>query len=153
MLPCLHLRSALVVSSYSMFMVVSGAESAYQSLKGLEGFDPQMEYATEVRTDSKGVKHGYVNGREVRLMRNTGIQMGVISNLITDMTLAGANDSELAAAVRHSMVVIDAEKHSLDYKQSEIDNNIAALHKKYQGKSTGGAATILPNSERGFVSS
>jgi hypothetical protein len=41
------------------------------------------------------------------------------------------------------MVVIDAEKHSLDYKQSEIDNNIAALHKRYQGKATGGAATII----------
>lgn len=112
-------------------------------LEGLEGFDPQLEYATEVKVDKDGNKHGYVNGREVRLMRNTGIQMGVISNLITDMTLAGANDKELAAAVRHSMVVIDAEKHSLDYKQSEIDNNIAALHKKYQGKATGGAATIL----------
>jgi hypothetical protein len=103
-----------------------------------------MEYAVDkITTDDKGIKHGYINGREVRLMRNTGIQMGVISNLITDMTLAGANDDELAAAVRHSMVVIDAEKHSLDYKRSEIDNNIAALHKKYQGKTTGGAATIL----------
>lgn len=113
-------------------------------LKGLEDFDPQAKYAVDkVTTDDKGVKHGFINGREVRLMRNTGIQMGVISNLITDMTLAGANDDELAAAVRHSMVVIDAEKHSLDYKQSEIDNNISALHKKYQGKSTGGAATIL----------
>lgn len=113
-------------------------------LQGLEDFDPQVEYAVDkITVDKDGNKHGYVNGREVRLMKNTGIQMGVISNLITDMTLAGANDSELAAAVRHSMVVIDAEKHSLDYKQSEIDNNIAALHKKYQGKSTGGAATIL----------
>ena len=113
-------------------------------LKGLEGFDPQMEYAVDkITVDKDGTKHGYINGREVKLMRNTGIQMGVISNLITDMTLAGANDAELAAAVRHSMVVIDAEKHSLDYKRSEIDNNIAALHKKYQGKSTGGAATIL----------
>jgi DNA-binding CsgD family transcriptional regulator len=41
------------------------------------------------------------------------------------------------------MVVIDAEKHKLDYKQSEIDNNIASLHKEYQGRSTGGAATII----------
>ena len=113
-------------------------------LEGLEDFDPQVKYSVDkITVDKDGVKHGYVNGREVRLMRNTGIQMGVISNLITDMTLAGANDKELAAAVRHSMVVIDAEKHSLDYKQSEIDNNIAALHKKYQGKATGGAATIL----------
>lgn len=107
-------------------------------LKGLEGFDP---------TDSYG-PHTY-KGKEVRLMtkKGTQTQMGIISNLITDMTLAGATDAELAAAVRHSMVVIDAHKHKLDYKQSEIDNNIAALHKNYQGKSTGGASTILSRSK------
>lgn len=101
-------------------------------LKGLEGFDPKTAYP-----ERPGMKY----------MKNTGTQMGVISNLITDMTLAGAPESELAAAVRHSMVVIDAEKHRLDYKQSEIDNNIAALHKRYQGKTTGGAATILSRSK------
>ena len=52
--------------------------------------------------------------------------MGKISNLITDMTLLGASEDKLARAVRHSMVVIDDEKHHLDYKQSEKDNNIAA---------------------------
>ena len=115
-------------------------------LKGLEGFDPKDKYgADDVRTDSNGTKHYYQNGHEYRLMtkRGTQTQMGIISNLITDMTLAGANDAELAAAVRHSMVVIDAEKHHLNYKQSEIDNNIGALHKKYQGRVTGGASTIL----------
>lgn len=119
-------------------------------LKGLEGFDPKTTYGSDsVVKDSDGVSHYYRNGQEYRLMtkRGTQTQMGVISNLITDMTLAGAKDDELAAAVRHSMVVIDAEKHKLDYKQSEIDNNIAALHKKYQGKSTGGAATILSRSK------
>lgn len=116
------------------------------SLKGLEGFDPKDKYgADDIRTDSNGTKHYYQNGHEYRLMtkRGTQTQMGIVSNLITDMTLAGANDAELAAAVRHSMVVIDAEKHHLNYKQSEIDNNIAALHKKYQGRTTGGASTIL----------
>lgn len=38
--------------------------------------------------------------------------MGVISNLITDMTLRGADEDELARAVKHSMVVIDAENIS-----------------------------------------
>lgn len=116
------------------------------SLKGLEGFDPKDKYgADEVTVDSDGTKHYRQNGQEYRIMtkRGTQTQMGIISNLITDMTLAGANDDELAAAVRHSMVVIDAEKHKLNYKQSEVDNNIAALHTKYQGKATGGAATIL----------
>lgn len=114
-------------------------------LKGLEGFDPKDKYGGEARDGADGKKHYYQNGQEYRLMtkRGTQTQMGIISNLITDMTLAGANDNELAAAVRHSMVVIDAEKHHLNYKQSEIDNNIAALHQKYQGKKTGGASTIL----------
>lgn len=118
-------------------------------LKGLEGFDPKETYGGQAHEGSDGKKHYYQNGQEYRLMtkRGTQTQMGIISNLITDMTLAGANDSELAAAVRHSMVVIDAEKHKLNYKQSEIDNNIAALHKKYQGKATGGASTILSRSK------
>lgn len=114
-------------------------------LKGLEGFDPKDKYGGEARDGTDGKKHYYQNGQEYRLMtkRGTQTQMGIISNLITDMTLAGANDNELAAAVRHSMVVIDAEKHHLNYKQSELDNNIPALHQKYQGKKTGGASTIL----------
>jgi hypothetical protein len=69
--------------------------------------------------------------------------MGNISNLITDMTIKKATPSELARAVRHSMVVIDAEKHKLNYKQSEIDNGIAALKTKYQGGANRGASTLV----------
>ncbi len=108
-------------------------------LQGLKGFDPKMEYGPES-----------YKGREIRIMKNTGTEMGKISNLITDMTLAGATDSELARAVRHSMVVIDAEKHKLDYKRSEIDNGISSLRQKYQAHIDkdgnvryGGASTIL----------
>ena len=68
-------------------------------------------------------------------------EMGKVSNLITDMTLKGANDDELARAVKHSMVVIDAEKHHLDYKKSEVDNGIKELKQKYQGG--GGASTLI----------
>lgn len=120
------------------------------SLKGLEGFDPKTAYQYDKKTvDKDGTEHYYQNGQEFRVMtkRGTQTQMGIISNLITDMTLAGASDNELAAAVRHSMVVIDAAKHKLNYKQSEIDNNIPSLHKAYQGKTTGGAATILSRSK------
>ena len=60
-------------------------------------------------------------------------EMGKISNLITDMTIRGANNEEKAAAVRHSMVVIDAENHELDFRQSEKDNGIRNLKEKYQG--------------------
>lgn len=104
------------------------------ALKALEGFDPKLSYGPSAYPDG-GYKRMTKSG--------TQKQMGVISNLITDMTLAGASTEELARAVKHSMVVIDAEKHNLNYKQSEIDNGIAALHKKYQGKETGGASTII----------
>lgn len=70
-------------------------------------------------------------------------QMGDISNLITDMTIKGAPVSDIARAVKHSMVVIDAEKHKLDYKQSAKDNGIKDLKTKYQGKSNAGASTLI----------
>jgi hypothetical protein len=70
-------------------------------------------------------------------------QMGVVSNLITDMTIQGAPHSEIARAVKHSMVVIDAEKHNLNYKQSAIDNGISQLQLKYQNKRGGAAATLI----------
>lgn len=116
------------------------------ALEGLEGFDPKMSYGTVKKGDD------YYNsaGHKIKVMKNTQTEMGIISNLVTDMTLKGANTDELAAAVRHSMVVIDAEKHKLDYKQSALDNNISALKKKYQsyvdadGKiHTGGASTLI----------
>lgn len=115
-------------------------------LKGLEGFDPKASYP-----ERKGMKYmkDPITGKD-----STQMQMGIISNLITDMTLKGATQDELARAVRHSMVVIDAGKHKLDYKQSEIDNNISALKKKYQttvdsdGKvHIGGASTLLSRSK------
>ncbi len=121
-----------------------------QPLKQLEGFDPKVEYGGTKTVDSKGVEHYTRNGHEYPIMKDTQKQMGVISNLITDMTLGGASDEKLARAVKHSMVVIDAEKHKLDYKQSEIDNNIAALKAEFQinvdkngNVKTGGASTIL----------
>ena len=104
-------------------------------LKDLEGFDPKMEYRySRKETDSDGNEHYFRDGHEFKPMTKsaTQMEMGKVSNLITDMTLKGATDDELARAVRHSMVVIDAEKHKLDWKQSEIDNGIGALKKKYQ---------------------
>lgn len=98
---------------------------ASKPLKGLEGFDP---------------KRAYPKYDGMKVMSDTQTQMGKISNLITDMTIKGASEQELARAVRHSMVVIDAEKHQLNYKQSERDNGIAALKKKYQ---SGGASTLI----------
>lgn len=123
-------------------------------LKGLkDGFDTRLEYGGEERVDKDGKVHYYRNGHEYKVMKegNKGRQMGMISNLITDMTLKGATDDEMERAVKHSMVVIDAVKHKLDYKASEIENDIPALVKRYQIKvnddgeviGAGGASTLL----------
>ena len=77
---------------------------------------------------------------------DTQRQMGIISNLITDMTLKKASPEELIRATKHAMVIIDAEKHDLNWKQSEIDNDIESLKKKYQKKPNGGyggASTLI----------
>lgn len=90
-----------------------------------------------------------VPGMKYMTKSETQKQMGVVSNLITDMTLKGAGKEELIRAVKHSMVVIDAEKHKLNYKQSEKDNGIAELKSKWQGytnddgRQVGGASTLL----------
>lgn len=105
----------------------------------MKGFDPKTEYSTEGKTG-------------IRLLSKeaTQIEMGKISNLITDMTLKGAPTEDITKAVRHSMVVIDAAKHKLDYKRSEIENDIPTLRKRWQGytdpetgKEKGGASTLL----------
>lgn len=101
-------------------------------LAGLKDFDPQTAYPAY----SGMTKVGWSDKQKQR-------QMGDISNLITDMTIKGASTNEIAAAVRHSMVVIDAKKHNLNYKQSYIDNNIGALKTKYQGRSNAGASTLI----------
>lgn len=100
-------------------------------LLALKDFDPKGQYSLPE------------GAPKTMSARTKGIEMGKISNLITDMTLAGADDYEIAAAVRHSMVVIDAEKHNLNWKQSYNDNNIAHLHEKYQGRANAGASTLI----------
>ncbi len=101
-------------------------------LDGLKDFDPQRAY--KAYPGMPEVKGSGFNKQQ---------QMGNVSNLITDMTIKGATSDELARAVRHSMVIIDAEKHNLNYKQSAIDNNIAELKEKYQGGKNRGASTII----------
>jgi len=129
--------------------------SSRPQLDGLIGFDSKSyQYDEPPKVDKNGETHYYRKGKEFKVMKNTDNQMGVISNLITDMTLLGATDDELARAVRHSMVVIDAEKHKLDYRRSEIDNNIKELKQKYQRTidengniKIGGASTIVSRSK------
>lgn len=107
-------------------------------LEGLKDFDPKSEYP-------------YREGMKVLTKQQTQREMGIVSNLITDMTLRGAPESDIVKAVKHSMVVIDAAKHKLDYKKSEQDNDIATLKERWQPRydlegnkiGTGGASTLL----------
>lgn len=105
----------------------SGKIKTSKPLDQLKNFDPQHEYPP------------YEGSRRMKAAE-TQVEMGKISNLITDMTIRLAPHEEIARAVRHSMVVIDAEKHGLDFKRSYTDHGIPALKAKYQGKEDGGRA-------------
>lgn len=100
------------------------------ALAALKGFDPKTLYRLDESTPKLKPQ------REQQLM-------GDVSNLITDMTLKGASNDKLARAVKHSMVVIDARKHHLDYKRSALDNGIKALKEEYQGGARRGASTLI----------
>lgn len=103
-------------------------------LKGLNNFDPKVAYPGYPGMPKPGEKGSGFDKQG---------KMGDISNLITDMTIKGAPADDIAAAVRHSMVVIDAEKHNLNWRQSYLDNGIANLKAKYQGASNAGASTLI----------
>lgn len=106
-------------------------------LKGLEDFDPSSAYPA------------YPGMKKVKTDKafNKQAEMGKVSNLITDMTIKGATPDKIARAVRHSMVVIDAEKHNLDWRKSYEDNGIADLKREYQGTAPNGqlrgASTLI----------
>ena len=98
-------------------------------------FAELVDFDTKSYAYPPGVEHKRMSDHTKQL------EMGKSTNLIADMTIGGAKPDEIVRAVRHSMVVIDAQKHDLNYKQSEKDNRIQELKDKYQGG--GGAATII----------
>lgn len=114
-----------------------GAIKTHPSLKQLDGFADELRIRYK-RDPNSNVPH--------MTAQEKGMQMGLVSNLITDMTLMGAPASEIARAVRHSMVVIDAEKHDLDWRRSLRDNNIEQLFLRYQNRKQGGASTLISRS-------
>lgn len=97
-------------------------------LPDLADYDPKISYK------------GYP-GMKVMSESYKQIEMGKASNLITDMTLQGATDTQLARAVKYSMCVIDAVKHELDYKRCYKEQDIQELKRIYQPE--GGAATLI----------
>lgn len=117
----------------------SGAIQTKKPLKQLEGYEPKDKYS--VPDEKRDPKSSDYVPRMTH--QQTQQEMGKISNLITDMTILGAPDDEIAKAVKHSMTVIDAEKHYLDYKQSYEDNDIDYLKEKYRGSKNAGASTIV----------
>lgn len=105
----------------------------------------EKQYKALQDFDTKEAYPGYP-GMKVISHQYQQKQMGVVTNLITDMTVAGAKPEELVRAIKHSMVIIDAEKHQLDWKRSEQENDIRGLIEKYQVKqdgSIGGASTLI----------
>lgn len=114
-------------------------------LDELKNVDLHEKYAL---TDEQQKTYPYVLWKKGSTQEHT--QMGMISNLITDMTFQDAPDEHLARAVAHSMVIIDVAKHKLDYKRSERENGIQELKLLYQptvdsrtGKLRGGGAATL----------
>ena len=118
------------------------------ALEGLRHFDPRSEYPPydgmptidggRYNASTKKIEYG-TRGPTDRKQH----EMGDVSNLITDMTIKGASHDKIARAVRHSMVVIDSEKHALNYKLSYDVNGIRALKEEYQGGANRGASTLI----------
>lgn len=94
-------------------------------LQALKGFDPKAEYPM-------------YPGMKVMTSREKQLQMGKTTNLLMDITSMGADDDDIAKVTKHSMVVIDAQKHKLNWQQSYIDNDIAGIIAKYRGYNDAG---------------
>ena len=107
-------------------------------LRALQNFEAKDEYGT-VKTKDKNGNEAWMNPKTGKIINvlskeNTQKEMGKVSNLLMDMALFGADpETEVAPVLKHSMVIIDANKHHLDWKQSEKDNDIKKIKETYQG--------------------
>ena len=106
---------------------------ASSKLHQLKDFSTTESFPAYEGMPETGPKHGF----------NKQMQMGSVSNLITDMNIKGATEEERARALKHSMVVIDAEKHNLNWRASEKEFDIKGLKAKYQGGANRGASTVI----------
>lgn len=103
-------------------------------IKSLQTFD------ADIYANPKDVKPAWKKGSQ-----REGREMGMASNLITDMTLKNAEPDEIVRATKYAMVVIDVAKHNLNYKAAYEDLDIASLKKKYQAE--GGSSTLISRSK------
>lgn len=108
-----------------------GAMIRMEAQKDLQDFDPGI-YKLGNYPNEKPLKN-----------KERGYQyMGSITNLITDMSMMGADVKDLVAATKFSMVAIDAWKHGYAVKPAWKELGIDDLIKKYRhGKR--GASTII----------
>lgn len=114
--------------------------------KAMENFDPDVY---KLPKEAPKMNEKYKN-----------IQMGIVSNLITDMTIkiddrvrkrgymTAEEEDDIVRAVKASMVIIDAPKHRYDWKACCKDLRINDLKRKYQydpetDKKPGGASTLI----------
>lgn len=102
-----------------------------KTLGTLRTFDPKEKFPGDGLPPSR-----------IMSKKATGRNMGMITNLISDMSIKRANPADMTKAVKYSMVVIDAAKHKLDWKRAYDVFGIDELKKRYQGEK-GGAGTII----------
>ena len=130
-------------------LVIPDNKRRIKTAKGIDSlieFDPRESYP-----ETPGMKYMSKSAR--------GSEMGKITNLIADMTLVYNDDqtkpvskrkykpdefeNDITDAVKCSMVIIDAEKHKLDYMQAKKDFNISHLKKKYRPENPTGSNTLI----------
>lgn len=136
--------SVIVIPNPNRSVIKSISMKDHPQFKELSDFNTKI-WAKDDSQPKTGIKKIKYDENGNKYIEGDGFQeqkqMGMISNLIMDMTLAGAKPEELVRATKQSMTIIDAEKHNLDWRASEKEYNIKALKAKYQPG--GGTGTII----------
>lgn len=121
---------------------IKGIGNGAIELPGMKDFDVDQWKKTDSQGEKlPGVK--YINEAQKQM------QMGIVSNLMTDMTQKGCDDPDkLTRAVKMTMITIDAVKHKLDWHEAEKYYRIKELKEEYQANENGkhGASTLLSRS-------
>ena len=139
---------------------------ATETLKDLQNFDAKKLYQLTpeqiAANPNYAGKYEFHNKPTTISARNKGIQMGVVTNLITDISLAsdhlpkGVTEEQymkdITDAVKLSQVVIDAQKHALDIVQAKEDLRFAEINERYRGSATAGARSIISKHKQDYTS-
>lgn len=131
-----------VVNMPSLIGKVKTDDNGGYKLVKISDFDPTGEYGIgnprfsnmyKTKKDPKtGKEEKIPTYHYFKTEQAKGKEMGIASNLIQDMRIKDASPDELVRADMYSMVVIDAKKHQLNWKQAYKDFGIDELKKKYQ---------------------